>query len=154
MTAGEHDEETKELQQQTKRVQWKMTDHIRHSCDSMSMLTSTLGSQSKTRRCGLRMAILLIRVGSTVNQGTDDAIEATEERPAVLHTCLRQPTSAPEVGKSYAHDCLPFVAFIHLLQMPSMVRTYSCQFLTSPILQRSINSVTTQTQSTEVYKFT
>lgn len=53
---------------------------------------------------------------SWVNQGTDDAIEATEERPAVLHTCLRHPTSEPEAGKSYAHDCHPFVAFVHLLQ--------------------------------------
>jgi PLD-like domain len=53
---------------------------------------------------------------SWVNQGTDNAIEATVERPAILHTCLRHPASVPEAGKSFAHDCHPFVAFVHLLR--------------------------------------
>jgi hypothetical protein len=53
---------------------------------------------------------------SWVSQGTDNPIEATEERPAILHTCLRHPASVPEAGKSFAHDCHPFVAFVHLLR--------------------------------------
>jgi hypothetical protein len=53
---------------------------------------------------------------SWVSLGTDDAIESTGDLPAVLHTCLRHPCGAPEAGKSYAHDCHPFVAFVHLLK--------------------------------------
>jgi hypothetical protein len=35
---------------------------------------------------------------SWVSLGTDDAIEATGDLPAVLHTCLRHPSGAPEAG--------------------------------------------------------
>ena len=53
---------------------------------------------------------------SWVSLAADDAIEATRDVPAVLHTCLRHPSGAPLAGTSYAHDCHPFVAFVHLLE--------------------------------------
>ena len=49
--------------------------------------------------------------GYFVDQSWVGCIQAKEDRPAVLHTFLRHPSS----GYSFAHDCHPFVAMVHLL---------------------------------------
>lgn len=52
---------------------------------------------------------------SWVSCGEDTPLEVDDARPLTLHTYLRHPPGSPEAGKSYAHDCHPFVAFLHLL---------------------------------------
>jgi hypothetical protein len=58
----------------------------------MTMLTSTLSSQSKNATVWIEENGHFIDQ-SWVNQGTDDnaIVKATKERPAVLHPCLRHP---------------------------------------------------------------
>ena len=70
---------------------------------------------------------------SWVSQGEDTLIEVSDDRrPLVLHTYLRHPPGSPEAGKSYAHDCHSFVAFLHLLHTaPELSEIYiSIPYLT------------------------
>jgi hypothetical protein len=52
---------------------------------------------------------------SWVSLGETKPVEPAEERPLVLHTCLRHPHGHAEAGRSFAHDRHPFAAFVHLL---------------------------------------
>ena len=75
---------------------------------------------NKAFECHIQDSVVWVSDGHFTDQtwvslGESEPVKPDLERPLVLHTCLRHEEGSPKASYLYAHDCHPFVVFLHLL---------------------------------------